>query len=150
MAADVPVADEKAREAARAALVGEIESSKRSRKSPRLDRPHKKLLAAVIALVLGSGALAAANELRQSAFRSDTAPVVYSLEPLDPEFAERVLRGIERLPNRTATTTGDVLLCERRERQGEVDPACQLLLQANRDGNVDPVPGPPTLPRLQP
>lgn len=140
LAADVAPADEETRIAARAVLTEEIEVDKSGTRPRSRRRPGRRLLVAILALVVGSGGLAVAYEV-EWIFRSDTDPPVYSLDPLDPEAAEQIqgaIEGGEKYP----ATDGDVSYCRKQQAQQRVDASCALTLEALEAGELDPVPGP--------
>jgi len=139
----VPSADEETTAAARRALQAEIrtgEKGARRRLWPR--DPSRRLLAVVLVLVGGSGALALGNEIRQSVFRSDSNPPIYSISPLDPEAAEELSDSLGDRNDDAPVTTGDLDYCLNQETDDRVDAGCAVVLEAYRSGDLEPVPGP--------
>jgi hypothetical protein len=101
----------------------------------------QRLFAAAVALVIGSGALAAANELTP-VFRSGSDKPLYSLEPVPPGFGRQLQAAAEAAGGKVEVTTGDLRYCQRQEAEQRLDPGCELMLQAYRQGDVSPAPGP--------
>lgn len=126
------------KESARALLLQEIEAetSGAGASKPRKRRRwwQNRTLAIAAALVI-PGSLAVASEVGVDIPVFSDGDGGYFLEPRSPGATDGTGGG--------QVTEGDLALCREQRRNDAVDPACALILEADRAGELEPIPGPP-------